>query len=105
MEVKDVLYIAGGIFSALFSALVAYIAGRAQIRKTNLEGKILTADKIDEFVSALVKAKLDMHEIAVQLQDCLNDKKKCVELRERLNDVIQLTEDNAEEAIRILKAL
>lgn len=101
MEAKDVLYIAG----LILTTLAAYFGGRAQNRKTNIEGKILTAEKIDEFVSALVKAKFDMHEIAVQLKDCLNDQKKCGELRKRIIEINENFESNANDAAQILKSL
>jgi hypothetical protein len=105
MEVKDILYIAVTVFSTVLSALVAYFAGRAQNRKTSMEGVILTADKIDEYVSALVKTKLQMHEIDIKLSDCLQDQRKCGELRKRIAEIAETVEHNADDAAQVLKSL
>lgn len=78
---------------------------KGDIHKSGVEGVILTAGKIEEYVNALIETKMQMHEINVQLADCMNDRKKCAELKEKLTEAIRISEENAEEAIRVLRLL
>lgn len=109
IEIKDILLIT---LPPLTVLLGWYLKGRHEntkikgdIHKSKIEGVILTAEKIDEYVNALIAVKLEMLAVKEDLSDCLHDKKKCIELRLKVVEIIKIAEENADEAIKILKSL
>lgn len=89
----------------LVTAVLGFYGGRANQKKATIEGVILTADKINELVDKLSKAKEEILTEKSKLFDCLQGQKQCAELKKMIFQANDRIEVSTEEAINILKSL